>query len=127
MGVKFTMRIFKNRAKERFLKNIIKKAEQLLRSNDVNNKPYTVTKYLMLHYYIKALKLAKGIVAVCKKNLDSDAKILFRSLFEIGCYCEYINIESKDIKRADCRDHVARYFSTERMVGRYEEEFMKLV
>lgn len=95
------MSILKNRARERFLIKIINKAEQLLKNNDVNKKPYTVTKYVILHYYVKALKLAKGIVAVCKKSLDSDAKILFRSLFEIDCYCEYILIDPDNIKRAE--------------------------
>lgn len=87
--------------REQFLRRIITKAEYLLKNNDINKAPYTITNYVILHYYVKALKLAKGIVALCKKRLDSDAQILFRSLFEIGCYCEYINIDAKDIKRAE--------------------------
>ena len=87
--------------REQFLRKIISKAEYLLKDNDVNKAPYTITNYVMLHYYVKALKLAKGIVVLCKERLDSDAQILFRSLFEIDCYCEYINIDPKDIKRAE--------------------------
>lgn len=94
-------RMFKNRARVQFLRKIITKAEFLLKNNDINKAPYTITNYVILHYYVKALKLAKGILALCREGLDSDAYILFRSLFEIGCYCEYINIDPKDIERAE--------------------------
>ena len=99
--VEWVRKISKNRTRKQFLRKIIGKAEYLLKNNDVNKAPYTITNYVILHYYVKALKLAKGIVALCKERLDSDAQILFRSLFEIGCYCEYININPKDIKRAE--------------------------
>jgi len=99
--IAWVTRIFKNTIREQLLRKIISKVEYLLKNNDVNKAPYTITNYVILHYYVKALKLAKGIVALCKERLASDAQILFRSLFEIGCYCEYINIKPEDIKRAE--------------------------
>jgi len=91
----------KSKNRKLFLRKVISRAEYILKNNDVNKAPYSIINYVILHYYVKALKLTKGIVALCKEKLGSDAQILFRSLFELGCYCEYINIDSGDIKRAE--------------------------
>jgi hypothetical protein len=84
-----------------FLEKVIKTAESLLRNNDINSGEYNVIKYVAVHFYVKAIKLAKGIFALCNINLSSDSKILLRSLFEVARYCEYILIDLKDIKRAE--------------------------
>ena len=84
-----------------FLEEVIRAAEALLKNNDVNNAEYSPTKYVVLHFHVKAIKLVRGLLVLCKAGLMSDAKILLRSLFEVAYYCEYILIDPKDIKAAE--------------------------
>lgn len=85
----------------KFLKKVIRTAETLLKNNDVNKEECGPTKYIVLHFYVKAIKLARGLLVLRNAGLMSDAKILLRSLFEVAYYCEYILIDPKDIKAAE--------------------------
>ena len=85
----------------KFLEKVIRTAETLLKNNDVNKEECGPTKYIVLHFYVKAIKLARGLLVLCNAGLMSDAKILLRSLFEVAYYCEYILIDPKDIKAAE--------------------------
>jgi len=66
-----------------FLKKVIRAAETLLKSNDVNKEEYSPTKYVVLHFHVKAIKLIRGLLVLCNAGLMSDAKILLRSQFFI--------------------------------------------
>ncbi len=85
----------------KFLEKVIRTAETLLKNNDVNKEECGPTKYIVLHFHVKAIKLARGLLVLCNAGLMSDAKILLRSLFEVAYYCEYILIDPKDIKAAE--------------------------
>ena len=87
--------------RRRFLEKVIGTSEILLKNNDVNKEEYSPINYVVLHFYVKAIKLVKGILVLCNAGLISDTKILLRSLFEIAYYCEYILIDPKDIKAAE--------------------------
>lgn len=87
--------------RKKFLKKIIRTAETLLKNNDVNKEKYSPTKYVVLHFHVKAIKLVRGLLVLCKAGLMSNAKILLRSLFEVAYYCEYILLDPKDIKAAE--------------------------
>lgn len=87
--------------RRKFLEKVIKEAISILKNNDVNKVEYGITNYVLLHYFVKAIKLAKGIHVLCRKKLNSDTQVLLRCLFEVFCYCEYIFIDSKDGKRAE--------------------------
>ncbi len=87
--------------KRKFFEKIIRNALSLLERNDVNKVEYSITNYVLLHYYVKAIKLSKGIYVLSREKLNSDMQILLRCLFEVFCYCEYINIDLKDEKRAE--------------------------
>ncbi|MFA4889505.1 MAG: DUF5677 domain-containing protein [Candidatus Omnitrophota bacterium] len=85
----------------KFLEKVIRTAETLLKYKDVNKEEYSPIKYVVLHFHVKAIKLVRGLLALCNAGLMSDAKILLRSLFEVAYYCEYILIDPKDIKAAE--------------------------
>ena len=80
----------------KFLRKTIRISESLLKTANVNAGKYTITKFVTLHFYVKAIKLAKGISHLCGAGLISDSKILFRPLFEAAHYCEYILIDLND-------------------------------
>lgn len=84
--------------RRKFLKKVIRTAETLLKNNDVEYSPIN---YILLHFHVKAIKLARGLLVLCNAGFMSDAKILLRSLFEVAYYCEYILIDPKDIKAAE--------------------------
>ena len=104
-----------------FLKKVIRTAETLLKNNDVNKEEYSPTKYVALHFYVKAIKLVRGLLVLCNAGLMSDAKILLRSLFEVAYYCEYILIDPKDIKAAENIMALAAFEekNTEEGINRY--------
>lgn len=87
--------------RKKFLKKVIRTAETLLKNNDVNKEKYNPTKYVVLHFHVKAIKLVRGLLALCNAGLMSNAKILLRSLFEVAYYCEYILLDPADIKAAE--------------------------
>lgn len=87
--------------RRKFLEKVIKTAEALLQTGDINRGKYNITKYVVLHFHVKAIKLAKGISALCDAKLMSDAKILLRPLFDVAYYCEYILLDPKDITAAE--------------------------
>mgnify|MGYP001569928353 CR=1 FL=1 len=87
--------------RKKFLKKVIRTAETLLKDNDVNKEECSHTKYVVLHFHVKAIKLTRGLLVLCNAGLMTDAKILLRPLFEIAYYCEYILIDPKDIKAAE--------------------------
>ena len=87
--------------RKKFLEKVIRTAETLLENNDINKEECNPTKYVVLHFHIKAIKLARGLLVLCNAGLMSDAKILLRPLFEVAYYCEYILIDPKNIKAAE--------------------------
>lgn len=104
-----------------FLKKVIRIAETLLKNNDINKEKYSLTKYVILHFHVKAIKLARGLLVLCNAGLMSNAKILLRSLFEVAYYCEYILIDPKDIKAAENIMALAAFEekNTEEGINRY--------
>ncbi|MFH1772615.1 MAG: DUF5677 domain-containing protein [Candidatus Omnitrophota bacterium] len=107
--------------RKKFLKKVIRTAETLLKDNDVNKEEYSPTKYVVLHFHVKAIKLARGLLVLCNAGLMTDAKILLRPLFEIAYYCEYILIDPKDIKAAENIMALAAFEekNTEEGINRY--------
>lgn len=105
----------------KFLEKVIRTAETLLKNNDVNKEECGPTKYIVLHFHVKAIKLARGLLVLCNAGLMSDAKILLRSLFEVAYYCEYILIDPKDIKAAENIMALAAFEekNTEKGIDRY--------
>lgn len=105
----------------KFLEKVIRTAEALLKNNDVNKEEYSPTKYVVLHFYVKAIKLVRGLSVLCNDGLMSDAKILLRSLFEVAYYCEYILIDPKDVKAAENIMALAAFEekNTEEGINRY--------
>lgn len=83
-------------SRQRFLRKTIKAGEFILRTANINAGKLNITKFVTLHFYVKAIKLAKGISNLCGAGLISDAKILYRPLFEAANYCEYILININD-------------------------------
>jgi len=89
------------RRRRNFLKKVIRTAETLLKNNDVNKEEYNPTKYVILHFHVKAIKLVRGLLVLCNAGLMSNAKILLRSLFEAAYCCEYILLDPADLKAAE--------------------------
>lgn len=82
-------------SKQGLLEEVIKFSEDLLSITDLNTTKYSVIKYVTVHFYIKGIKLAKSILTLSKAGLFVETKILFRPLFEVALYCEYIIIDIK--------------------------------
>ena len=85
--------------REEFHQKLIDESEQLAISKSLNKYPYKEVYRVILHYLVKAVKLAKGIDLLCKNKQVSNAKILLRTLYEVFCFCEYIDNEPEDIER----------------------------
>lgn len=94
-----------------------------------NKTPSDVDKliiFAVLHYLIKSYRLFKGINLLCKNNLEQEAEILLRSLFEAYLLEEYVADKPNDITRAeDCaiRAHIADKKQLDEMssLGMHEE------
>ena len=83
-----------------FHDKLIYKTKNLLENVNVNfksDKKYITI--LMLHFLGKGYKLLRGINTLCKSNLETDAKILLRSLYEDFCLSKYIEDDLNDKER----------------------------
>jgi len=52
--------------RRKFLEKVIRTAETLSKNNDVNKEEYSPTKYVVLHFHVKAIKLVRGLLVLCK-------------------------------------------------------------
>lgn len=86
-----------------FHNKLIDKANEFLSDSQTEGDLEASLIFLMLHYLVKSYKLLKGINSLCKERLDSNAKILLRSLFEAFCLSAYLANKPDDTTRVeDC-------------------------
>ncbi len=109
-----------------FHDEVLENAGDFLSNNRTPSNLDNLIIFALLHYLVKSYRLFKGINLLCKNNLEQEAKILLRSLFEAYLLEEYIADEPNDISRAeDCaiRAHVADKKQIEEMdsLGMHEE------
>ncbi len=89
---------------------ILEKAGYFLSNNKTPSNPDKLIIFVLLHYLIKSYRLFKGINLLCKNNLEQEAKILLRSLFEAYLLEQYVSDNPHNTTRAeDCviRAHIA--------------------
>lgn len=86
-----------------FHNRLIDKAKDFFNNNNIQAGSEKLITFLLLHYLVKSYKLVKGINSLCKEHLESNSKILLRSLFEAFLLSAYIADDPEDITRAeDC-------------------------
>ena len=89
---------------------VLEKAGCFLSSNKTPSKLDKLIIFALLHYLIKSYRLFKGVNLLCKNNLEQEAKILLRSLFEAYLLEEYIFDNPNDITKVEdsvIRAHIA--------------------
>lgn len=95
-----------------FHDKLITKADEFLANNKTSADSEKIIIFAMLNYLIKSYKLIKGINLLCKADLEGNAKILLRTLFEAFCLSAYVADAPNDIARAE--DCVIRAFIAEK-------------